>query len=360
MYALPHIVFVSGREPTYTRNDVLLHALNSLGTRYRLTQVTDSRRTSLSRRVALVTPRFIQALRQPHDLVMVGFYGHPLACLARRLTKRPILFDAFVSTYGTVVEDRGRAGAGSLLAKLMRILDRAAAHAANRVLMDTAAQADYFARLTGLPRERVGHLPVGCNEMLFHPQVCPDPSPADRFCILFYGTYQPLQGAPTIARAAQLLTNEPDIHFRLIGKGQELATTRALAAGLPNVTFDSPIPYETLPAAIAAADVCLAGPFGATAKAGRVVTGKTYQFLAMAKPTIVADTPPNRELLRSDVEACFVPSADPEALAAAILTLRDDLDKRKNLASAGRKRFLAVASQPVITRSLVGEIDGLL
>ena len=115
-----------------------------------------------------------------------------------------------------------------------------------------------------------------------------------------------------------------------------------------------------LPSAIASADVCLAGPFGNTPKAGRVVTGKTYQFLAMAKPTIVADTEPNRELLGPGHEGHFVSPDDPVALANAILELRIDLRKRERLAAEGHQRFMEAASQEVISMRLEEEIEKTL
>ncbi len=355
----PHIIFTCGREPAYTRNDVLLRVLCS---RYQLTEVTDDKLGSLTARLLRLSPRLALALRRPHDLVIIGFYGYPLAWLARRLTRRPILFDAFLMNYDTLVGDRGRFGPDSLFARLALLVDQLGSQSANRVLLDTDAQAAAFVQVTGLPPARVSALFVGCNESLFHPEVIPDRSADGRFHVLYYGTYQPLHGMETVVAAARLLAREPDIRWRLIGRGQEYARVRRLADDwrLTNVEFQLPLPYTDLPEAIASADLCLGGPFGDTGKARRVITGKTFQFLSMRKPIIVSDTPANRELLVPDESACFVPLSDPDGLAAAVHTLRHDPDRRQHLAAGGRARYLARASEVVIGAQLSSIIEEML
>ena len=86
------------------------------------------------------------------------------------------------------------------------------------------------------------------------------------------------------------------------------------------------------------ADLCLGGPFGDTPKAQRVIPGKTFQFLSMARPVIATDTPGNRELMEHERSAYLVPLADPEALAAAISVIRDNADLRETLAAGGHAR----------------------
>ena len=46
----------------------------------------------------------------------------------------------------------------------------------------------------------------------------------------------------------------------------------------------------------------------------------------MSRPLITGDTPAIRELLNVDEQAILVPLADPQAIAAAVLGLRDRQD----------------------------------
>jgi glycosyltransferase involved in cell wall biosynthesis len=355
----PHILFICGREPQYTRNDVILRSLRP---RYRLTEISSCRLGSLTVRILGLIPRFVRALRQPHDVVFVGFYGHPLVWLARRLSDCPIVFDAFLLTHDTLVSDRQRFRADSFVARLAHSVDRVAGQTADQVLFDTSIQADFFAGTYGVPRERVRAVFVGCNEDIFHPAVLPDRPTDGRFHVLYYGTYQPLHGMDTVVAAARLLADDDNVCLRIIGEGQEYARTRQFAAEwrLNNVEFQAPVPYESLPAAIASADLCLGGPFGRTSKAQRVITGKTFQFLAMAKPVVVSDTPANRELLTPGETAVFVPLADPAALADAIRSLQDDHDLRSRIATAGYACYRTRASESVIGRQLAAIIEEVL
>jgi len=355
----PHILFTCGREPEYTRNDVILRALRS---HYRITEVTDGRLGSLTARLLRLTPRLIRALRRSHDLVVVGFYGYPLVWIIRRFTRCPILFDAFLLTHDTLVEDRRRFGPDSFVARLALAIDRRGGHAADRVLLDTQTQAARFSRVTGVAPAHVRPLFVGCNESLFHTKVLPDRPPDDRFNVLYYGTYQPLHGMETVVAAARLLAFKPAIRWRIIGRGQMYARVRRLADewGLTNVEFQAPLPYADLPGAIASADLCLGGPFGATDKARRVITGKTFQFLSMRKPVIVSDTPANHELLVPEESACFVPIADPDALAAAVHALHSDVERRQRLAVGGHARYRDRASEAIISARLRTIIEEML
>jgi glycosyltransferase involved in cell wall biosynthesis len=292
----------------------------------------------------------------------VGFYGYPLTWLARRLTQRPILFDAFLQTYGTLVEDRELFGPSSPLARLALAVDRVGGQAADQVLLDTQSQADAFSRSANVPRDRIRSLFVSCNEDLFNPEVKPDRARDDRFWVLYYGTYQPLHGMETVVRAARLLRGETHIRWRIIGRGQEYGHVRHLADewDLTNVDFQPPMSYGDLPGAIASADLCLGGPFGRTKKARRVITGKTFQFLSMRKPIIVGDTPANRELLVPDESACFVPLADEEALAAAVRELAHAPSRRQRLVDDGHAQYQKKASEAVIGDQLSTIIEEML
>ncbi|HID86992.1 MAG TPA: glycosyltransferase, partial [Anaerolineae bacterium] len=110
--------------------------------------------------------------------------------------------------------------------------------------------------------------------------------------------------------------------------------------GLRNMAF-----YPTwLPAEelihrfILPADVCL-GIFGLSPKAQRVVPYKVFVALAMAKPLITGDSPAAREVLINGETALLCPMGDPQALAQAILRLREDPSLRRRIAEGGHRTF---------------------
>jgi glycosyltransferase involved in cell wall biosynthesis len=347
---LLRILFTCGREPGYIRNSVILRALHA---RYAVTEVTDSRLGSLVGRSLRILPQLILRLkREDYDLVFVGFYGYLLMPWVRRLSQCPTIFDAFVSNYDTLCFDRRRFRPNSVAGRLAFWLDQIACNSANRVLLDTATHRAYFAETFDLSAKRLSHLYVGCNEDLFFPR--PKSRFDGGFRVLYYSSYLPLHGVEHIVTAAGLLKDRENLHFRLIGRGMGYSHVRRLAEKLDasNIEFPSPVPYGQLAEEIADADLCLGGPFGDTPKARRVIPSKTFQFLAMARPVIAADTPGNREQLTHNQSAYLVPIADPEALAAAIVSLEDDAAQREAIAIGGYKCYQQRFSEAVIRQRL--------
>jgi glycosyltransferase involved in cell wall biosynthesis len=351
------VLFTCGREPQYVRNEVILRALRR---RYQVTEITDNQPGSLIGRSLRLLPRLVKSVsRDNYDLLFVGFYGYLLIPWLRRLTHRPILFDAFVSNYDTLCFDRQQFQPNSIMGKLTFQLDRLACSMADFVLLDTAAHQQYFVETFKLEPEKLGHLYVSCNESLFHPMQ--QKKSNERFDILYYSSYLPLHGVEYIIKSAEILKSRQDIQFRLIGDGLSYQTVRAQAyqLGINNVQFIPPIPYHQLPWEIAQANLCLAGPFGNTAKARRVIPGKLFQFLAMARPTIAGDTPANRELLTHRQNSFLLPIADADALASAISEVKEDDTLRQKLATNGYDCYQRVASEKVIGKKLYDLIENI-
>jgi glycosyltransferase involved in cell wall biosynthesis len=301
----------------------------------------------------------ILVARNDPNAVVVGFYGQPLVPIVQRRFHRPILFDAFISTYDTLCFDRQMFAPGSIPGRLALWLDQLSCREAALVLLDTQAHADYFHRVIGVPSEKLRVLPVSCNEELFFPR--PHKSKL-KLTVLHYGSYQPLHGIETIIEAASLLANDPRIQFQLVGSGSKLPAIRNKVAqlALKNVEFQAPVPIQQLPDVIANADICLGGHFGASDKAARVIPGKTYQCLAMAKPVIAGENPANRELLTPGIDALYCKMNDPYSLAEAIRILAADGLLRSRLGEAGRNTFLRRASLPVLSQQLASILKELL
>ena len=81
--------------------------------------MTDSRPGSLVLRSLRVLTRLLPRLVVGrHDLVLIGFYGYLLMPLVSVLSRRPVLFDAFVSNYDALCFDRARFSPRSLPGRL--------------------------------------------------------------------------------------------------------------------------------------------------------------------------------------------------------------------------------------------------
>jgi glycosyltransferase involved in cell wall biosynthesis len=350
------ILFVCGREPDYIRNWMLRQAL---ARRHHVATATDSVRPA-AWRYAQALGKATWHLRGKPDLVLIGFYGQPLMPAMRALTRRPVILDAYVSTYDTLCFDRRWFRPRSPAGRLAFALDLWSCRWADRLLFDTQAHCEYFVHTFGLLPDRAAVVYVGCDETHFTPQ--PVPLPARTFHVFSVTSFLRLHGVEHILHAAKQLEQQDDILFTIAGCGSHLATMQRLAQELDlhNVRFPGWVPFDELPARIAAADLCLGGHFSDVPKAGRVISTKTFQFLAMGKPTIVGDSPANREVMSHRENAYLCPVADPAALASAILELRNDSLLRQQLGEGGlalyRQRFTTAA----IADSLEPVLDGLV
>lgn len=255
-----------------------------------------------------------------HDAVLVGYMGHldiliiwPFALLRGV----PVFWDAFLSLYNTVVEDRKIVGAMNPLAWLLFAWEWLACRAARRVVLDTDAHAAYFRQRYGLDAGRTASVLVGAEPEMF-PPLQAQAAEGSELRVLFYGQFIPLHGIETIVRAAQAAAADP-IRWILIGKGQEEERVRGLLAEAPaQVEWIEWVDYNKLRDEIARADVCL-GIFGETDKAARVTPNKVFQILSAGAPLITRDSPAIRELLAPDMEGIYlVPPGDSGALLAAV------------------------------------------
>ena len=287
-------------------------------------------------RLALAQARLLRRPAERFDAVLVGYPGHADLPAARRAARgAPVVFSPLVSLFDTLVEDRGRFGRGSVAARVLRSVDRLALRAADLVVADTEAHADYLAALGDIPRTRVAVALVGAEERLFRPPWAPSEPP------LFVGKLIPLHGLETILEAAR---RAPELRLRVAGSGQ-LAPLLELRPA--NVEWTRWIPYERLPAELRAA-ACALGIFGTSAKAARVIPNKAFQALACGTPLVTADTPAARELLVDGESALLVTPGDPDALADALRRLATDVGLARRVGEGGRAAFTAYASEEVL------------
>ncbi len=349
------VLFVCGREPDYIRNQMLRQAL---ARRHRVVLATEPIRPA-AWRYARALADTARHLRRSPDVVLVGFYGQPLMPAVRSLTRRPILFDAYLSTYDTLCFDRRWFGSGSIPGRLAYALDLWACRWADGILLDTQAHRDYFVHTFGLPSDKISVVYVGCDQDHFSPRPAPQPSTA--FDVFTYTSFLRLHGVEHILRAAEQLRAYDDVVFTIAGAGSRLSRMQRLACdlGLTNVRFPGWLPFDQLPDRIAQADLCLGGHFSDVPKAGRVIATKTFQFLAMGKPIIVANNTANREVMTHLQDAYLCPPADGSALAEAILRLHDDRALRKQLGAAGLELYHRRFTTAAVARDLQAALDKL-
>lgn len=325
------ILYVAGREQSYSRTRVVLKALKQQGFTVSGCFPPDK---SFKHYPALI---WRAARLAPHnDLIIVGFYGQLILPFIKLLTWKPIIFDMYIATFDTMVNDRSHALPGSLKARLYRWSDMLACKLSHRLILETSDHIRDFAKKFKVNEAKFKRLFLAVDDSVVYPRAT---SARQNFLVHFHGEYAPFHGVKYILQAADLLRNQ-NVSFQIIGKGITYETDQKLAEqlNLTNVTFLDSVPYDTLADFIARADVCL-GIFGDNDRMLRVLTNKVIESIGMQKPLITGRNTPVQELLCHMESVYLVERANSRALADAILTLKENKELRDKIALGGYRVF---------------------
>ena len=292
--------------------------------------------------------------------VYVCYPGIFLILLLKLTAKRyaPLVYlDAFISIYDTVVIDRNLVSEHSILAKILFKMERAAFLFCDTVIVDTAENASHMAAVFNIPQTRFHAISLTVPAMLPSPEIV-----RRKTCTcLFIGTFAPLQGIECIAQAAGLLCHRTDIHFKIIGDGQDSpllrSAMRANACG--NITWIAEwLSTTQLQREVVNADICL-GIFGTTEKTQRVWPFKNYLYMAAGKPIITGDSNCARNLATFTETDDFVTSTlgCAQALADSITTLAASTARRAVLGRNAKAFYQAHLSHEIALRELTTLLD---
>lgn len=319
--------------PNYSRNKLLMFGLRKNGV-----EIIECRsdKKGISKYFDLI--RKHRDIKGGYDVMIVGYPGFQCAILAKFLTRKSIIFDAFVSIYDSVILDRKEAARFSLASAYYWMLDKISFSLADVILFDTMEHAQYASKKFGVPMRKFRRIFLGADTKIFFPRE--SGSNNKTFKVFFYGHYIPLQGVEYIVRAAKLLQDNKDIIFEIVGDGpgKEKIVGMADSLKLDNLYFVGEMSLENLADKISKADVCL-GIFGNTGKATRVIPNKVYQYVAMKKPVITSDTPAIRELF-DDKDMYLVEISNPQKIAEAILSMKSDADKASFFIGRAYDKFM--------------------
>jgi glycosyltransferase involved in cell wall biosynthesis len=320
-------------------------------------QVIDARNTrrGLLRYGEALLRLLLVRFRERPDGYILGFRGHEIFWPVRLLTRgKPLILDQMMSPYDSLIRERKTIAAGGILDRMIYAYEKSALQASDLILTDTRLHQQYFIRLFDIPPAKIHPVCMSADETLFHPAPVNDARQPYRFLrVLFYGSFLPLHGMDTILKAADRLRNEA-VRFEIIGgSGNNLRRFVRMIRqyGMMNVQHRTWVDYTELPGRIAQADLCLAGPFGNTGQANRIITGKTFQCLAMEKPVVIGEISAE-EGFRNRENCLIVPQGNDQALAEAIRWSQQHPEKLKTIGRKGRELYDSRFSLSCIRKDL--------
>jgi len=162
-----------------------------------------------------------------------------------------------------------------------------------------------------------------------------------RFLVGYVGVMGKQEGIGYLLQAARHIVHglgRSDVHFGLVGGGTSLEEMKVLAQELgvaDHVTFTGRVPDGEMLAMLNTADVCV-NPDIANEMNDKSTMNKIMEYMALGKPVVQFDLTEGRYSAR--LASLYARRNDAVDLAAKILELLDDPQRRAEMGSYGRQR----------------------
>ncbi|PIR88893.1 MAG: glycosyl transferase family 1 [Candidatus Harrisonbacteria bacterium CG10_big_fil_rev_8_21_14_0_10_40_38] len=332
------ILFIAGAKPTYPRNSGILELLRK---NYDVIEIT-SPASSYIFRFPIVFLKFLFRRRRHFDAIFVSWMGHPIVPFLKIFSRKPIVFDAFLSLFDSICLERRKYKPSSFQGRLIFWLDKISCKLASIVVIDTNTHAAWFTKTFGIPRKKIKTFYICADVNFFTDKE--EEMTDDLFVVEFHGGFIPLQGVPVILQAAKILSTHKDIVFRFLGNGPELSQMKKMTdeMHLVNVEFfEKFVPLTEVADFIQKSNVAL-GIFGLMGKTYRVIPNKAYEGMATRRAVVTVDSPAAREILTNGKDSLLSKPGDPKDLSEKILRLKNDPKLRAKIAEEGYNTFKRV------------------
>jgi len=237
----------------------------------------------------------------------------------------------------------------------------------NRARRVIAVSRGIFQHLSSrLPAHKLAFCSNGSNLDIFQPrpaagqQLRAEMGLSDHFLVVYGGILGVAQGLEVVLHTAKLLENQLDMRFLIVGEGPRKDALLALLdeVGLTNLTMVPGQPLERMPDFFSAADVCLV-PLRKLDVFKGVLPTKMFDAWACETPTLINVDGEARHILEEVGAGTYVEPEDPQALAQALLELRQEPDKLRQMGRAGRQAVQERYSLQAAARQLEAILSDL-
>jgi len=151
--------------PNYSRNRVLIKGLGENNV-----EIVECNDRTFGFRKYLNLARKHHRLNKDYDILLVAFPGWPVMWLAKILSRKLIVYDAFLSVHESQVKDRKNYSSNSLKAKYYWLLDWLSCKLADKILLDTNEHIKYFVKEFGIKKDKFIKVLIGADDSVFYPR----------------------------------------------------------------------------------------------------------------------------------------------------------------------------------------------
>ncbi len=314
--------------------------------------------------VSFMVSSFIVGLGVDHVDLVWGtsppiFQGATAWALAR-LKRAPFLFEvrdlwpAFAIAVGVL--------RSKLLIRLSEWLERFLYCRADAVMVNSPG---FITHVQGRGARRVELVPNGADAEMFDPNLDgaafrQQHNLQGKFIALYAGAHGLSNDLGVVLEAAVLLRSHPKIAIVLLGDGKDKLILQARAAelSLQNIHFLPPIPKTEMPAALAAADACIA-ILKPIAMYRTVYPNKVFDYMAAGKAVVLAIGGVIQQVIEEAQGGLPVEPGNPQALADAIQTLANDPALARQMGQNARLHLTTHFSRAALADRLAVLIEEL-
>jgi len=211
----------------------------------------------------------------------------------------------------------------------------------------------------GIPEEKITIIPNGANVELYtararngklQREIGLEPH---HFVLIYTGLLGLIHGLETVIETAELLKDQEEIRFLLVGDGPRKAFLKNMCEerSIQNVIFHDAVPEIALADYIALSDVGLHVQ-RALEIARMALPVKMFSYMACEKPVLMALEGEGADLMEASKAGIVVPPEDPPALVEAIRFMQSHPERCLEYGRNGRSTVEKYYSRQALAREM--------
>jgi len=280
--------------------------------------------------------------------------GALLGKIYKKFKRIPLVFD-FQGSLTSEVVDHNFLKGKSFALKFIRKIEDSINNSADAIVVSSANSANLLKKESNIKKDKIFVVQDGVNVNEF--KMYNDTLPLkrklnlslDKKIVVYLGLLNRYQGVDCLLETISYLVKKyRDVHFLIMGypdveKYKKIAVEKRINRG---VTFTGRINYREAPRYLSLGDIAVSPKISKTES-----NGKLYNYMAMGLPTVVFDTPVNREIL-GDL-GIYAELGNPISLSEKLEMLLSNENLAKNLGKKLREKAVNVYSWKVTGEKLM-------
>jgi glycosyltransferase involved in cell wall biosynthesis len=228
-------------------------------------------------------------------------------------------------------------GPGHVGTRLMRLIEKASARFASHVIVSDGVPYKRALEGHGIPSDKITVVMNVPDNAIFDSESLATANDGAEFRLIVVSTLVERYGIQTLLRATPLVAKEiPHLVVDVVGDGEYLPELKEIARALEvdsHLNFVGFVPHDSVPSHIARANICVAPMIVDVG-----VPNKLFEYFALGKPVVASKMP---SLVETFGDTCmqYARPGDEHDLAARIVELYRDPEKRTSLGACGRAEY---------------------